>query len=230
MVTLSDMLLLLLTFFVLLISMSSFDQTMLIRTFGASSPGNSGVLQRGDSLPLVTNREKPEAERSRPRDLIYYRRLSAPLSQLLDGLERDLGKSLLRAEVVDRDLELEIAGDRLFGTLDDNLKLEGRLVLARLCEFMRSWSGIIEIEVYTDNFPINTRRFPDSQVLAARRGERLVKTLAVLGLPSSRIVLAAYGSDRACVANDTPEHRRRNRRIVFRLPRWATSRSETARL
>jgi chemotaxis protein MotB len=223
MVTLSDMLLLLLTFFVLLISMSSFDQTMLIRTFGGTGSGSSGALDRGDTLPWVAEDEsRQQKAQIHSQDVIYYRRLSVPLSQLLDRLEKDLGKALLRLEVIEQDLELELASDRLFGTLDDSLRPDGRRVLGRLREFFKSWSGLVEIAVYTDNFPLNTSRYPDNQVLAARRGERLVQALAALGLPASRVFLSAYGPDRVLEVNDTPAHRRRNRRIVFRLPEWAT--------
>ena len=220
MVTLSDMLLLLLTFFVLLISMSSFDQGLLTEVFGGPRPGSSGVLNRGTSIPIVVPVEELQKDQRERKDLAFYRRLSEPLSRLLDGFERRLGKALLRVDVIDANLEMEIMSDQLFGTLDDTLKPQGEETLRQLGKFLRSWSGILEIEVYTDNFPLQTSRFPDNNVLAAWRGERLAASLERNGIKRSRVLLAAYGADRAVVVNDTPEHRRRNRRIVFRLPGW----------
>ena len=218
MVTLSDMLLLLLTFFVLLISMSSFDHGLLTEVFGGPRPGSSGVLNRGVSIPIVVPVEELQRD---VRDLAFYRRLSEPLSKLLDGLERRLGKALLRVDVIDGDLELEIMSDELFGTLDDTLKTRGEETVRRLGGFLQSWKGLLEIEVYTDNFPLHTSRFPDNNVLAAWRGERLVAALERNGIKRARVLLAAYGADRAVAVNDTPKHRQRNRRIVFRLPDWA---------
>ncbi len=220
MVTLSDMLLLLLTFFVLLISMSSFDKGLLTEVFGGPRPGSSGVLNRGTSIPIVVPVEELRKDLRERKDLAFYRRLSEPLSRLLDVLERRLGKALIRVDVVDGNLELEIMSDKLFGTLDDTLKTQGEETLRQLGDFLRSWSGSLEIEVYTDNFPLQTSRFPDNNVLAAWRGERLVAALERNGVKRSRVLLAAYGADRGVVVNDIPKHRRRNRRIVFRLPGW----------
>ncbi len=221
MITLSDMLLLLLTFFVLLISMSSFDHGLLSEVFGGPRPGSVGVLNRGTAIPIVISAEELQREVRPQKDLAFYRRLSEPLSRMLDVFERRLGKALLRVDVIDGNLEMEIMSDQLFGTLDDTLKNRGGETVRQLGGFLKSWSGLLEIEVYTDNFPLHTSRFPDNNVLAARRGERLVTALEKAGTKRGRVLLAAYGADRAVAVNDTPKHRQRNRRIVFRLPGWA---------
>lgn len=221
MLTLSDMLLLLLTFFVLLISMSSFDHGLLSDVFGGPRPGSSGVLNRGTSIPIVMDPEEQFREVQERKDLAFYRRLSGPLTRLLDKLEKKLGKALLRVDVVDDNLEIEIMSDVLFGTLDDTLKPQGDEVIRQLGGFLKSWSGLLEVEVYTDNFPLQTARFHDNNVLAAWRGERLVSSLERFGIKRAKILLAAYGADRAVAVNDTPKNRQRNRRIVFRIPGWA---------
>ncbi len=223
MITLSDMLLLLLTFFVLLISMSSFDPVLLTETFGGLQPGSSGVLSKGASVPIVVSAQNEPRPISERKDLAYYRRLSLPLSHLLDLLEQRLGKALVNVDVLDGNLELEIMSDKFFGTLDDKLKLQGEEILLDLGKFLRDWSGLLEIEVYTDNFPLHTSRFPDNNVLAAQRGAHLVEFFAQSGVKRSQILLAAYGADRAVVINDTPQHRQRNRRVILRLPGWVES-------
>ena len=221
MITLSDMLLLLLTFFVLLISMSSFDHSLLTDVFGGPRPGSSGVLNRSTSIPIVVAPEEEPQELFERNDLEFFLRLSEPLTQLLDNLEQKLGKALLRVDVIDDNLELEIMSDKLFGTLDDSLKPQGEEVVRQLGIFLEGWKGLLEIEVYTDNFPLQTDRFPDNSALAAWRGERLASAFTGLGINPAKILLAAYGADRAVVVNDTPKNRQRNRRIVFRLPGWA---------
>lgn len=220
-VTLSDMLLLLLTFFVLLISMSSFDHSMLTDVFGGPRPGSSGVLNRGTTVPIVVPLDESSRTVQERKDLVFYRRLSEPLTRLLDELEQKLGKALLRVDILDESLELEIMSDKLFGTLDDTLKPQGEEVLRQLALFLKAWHGLLEIEVYTDNFPLQTDRFPDNSRLAAWRGERLAAMLEQFGIKRARILLAAYGADRAVAVNDTPNNRQRNRRIVLRLPDWA---------
>ena len=220
MITLSDMLLLILTFFVLLISMSSFDPGLLTETFVGLRPGSSGVLYKGSSMPIVISSQKAQKQILERKDLAYYRRLSPALSKLLDQLEKRLGKALVNVSILDGNLELEIMSDKLFGSLDDNLKPQGQETMLILGRFLQGWTGLLEIEVYTDNFPLHTSRFPDNNVLSARRGERLVEALVASGSKRSQVLLAAYGADRAVTINDTPQHRQRNRRIILRLPNW----------
>ncbi|MBN2809570.1 MAG: OmpA family protein [Deltaproteobacteria bacterium] len=220
MVTLSDMLLLLLTFFVLLISMSSFDHGLLLDVFGGPLPGSSGVLERGGSIPIVVAPNESADKLRKREDLPLDRRLSESRSRLLDNLEKNMGQALLRIELVDNGLELEIMSDKLFGTLDDALKPQGEEILRHLGVFLKDWRGLVEVEVHTDNFPMQTARFPDSSTLAAWRGAQLLDVLERYGLERKKILLAAYGADRGVTVNDTPENRQRNRRIVLRLPGW----------
>lgn len=223
MVTLSDLLVLLLTFFVLLISMSSMDKKVFKKMFGAF-PYSLGVLNMGGSVQPLEKKEnlivRPVAKSRSIADLSALRKLSPSLSALLDGLEAGSAGSCLTASVVNDDLNLEIVSDFLFGTLDATMKPAGKIVMARLAGFVAQQPGEVIIEVYTDNFPLHTAKFPDNWVLASARGDVIARELQRRGLAESRLALSAFGPDRPQVDNDTPEHRARNRRVVMRLAGW----------
>lgn len=219
MVTLSDMLLLLLTFFVLLISMSSFDRGMLENVFREFLPAGAALLAPGNSVNQDLTLKKLEKD-PQINDMTRSR-LDPELSRRLDQLAAGLGKALIRVEVVGEDLHLRCPSDYFFGALDDSLSGAGKVALGKIVDFLKGWSGDLQIEVHTDNFPLLAGKFHDNQALAAARGARLCQALATRGLADGRLLLAAWGSYRPLVANDSPDNRGRNRRIEFILPSWA---------
>ena len=218
MLTLSDMLLLLLTFFVLLISMSSFDRGVLEKTFGGLFPANSGLLSPGDS---VDEKVLPTASQPQEVSSPNLNKLLAPeLSRRLDSLQKLMGRAVSEIVVHGQDLRLECPSDYFFGTLDDQLKITGRQALREFAGFLRDWPGVLQVAVFTDNFPLQTEAFPDNQMLAAARLQKLLDAFAELGFNGRRIMGAAWGELRPLTTNDSPENRRRNRRINFILPDW----------
>jgi chemotaxis protein MotB len=224
MVTLSDLLILLLTFFVLLISMSSMDMRAFRRIFGAF-PASLGVLgMGGGSLVVPPADELIEGEPKHVRrivDLVALRKLSPELSLLLDRLEDDVASDRLEVAAVGDDLRLRIAGDYLFGTLDARLRESGAQLLVLLGDFIAGQPGMVTVEVYTDNFPLATGAFADNWDLAAARGEIVVQQLIHRGVAKRRLRLAALGPDNPDMANDTALHRARNRRVVIVVSGWS---------
>lgn len=226
MVTLSDLLILLLTFFVLLISMSSMDKKVFKKMFGAF-PYSLGVLNMGGSVTSSESGKslivRPVAKSRSIADLAALRKLSPSLSRLLDDLEASSAGAYLTASVVNDDLNLDMTSDFVFGTLDARIKPAGKTLLTELSGFVAKQPGDVVIEVYTDNFPLHTKKFPDNWVLASVRGDVIARELRGQGVAESRLALSAFGPDRPQVDNDTPEHRARNRRIIIRLAGWYPS-------
>ncbi|HDJ28713.1 MAG TPA: hypothetical protein ENF28_05670 [Proteobacteria bacterium] len=226
MVTLSDLLILLLTFFVLLISMSSMDKKVFKKMFGAF-PYSLGVLNMGGSVQSLEKKERlivrPVAKSRSIADLAALRKLSPSLSKLLDDLEARSASACLAASVINDDLNLAIVSDFLFGTLDATMKPAGKILIAELAGFAAKQPGELIIEVYTDNFPLHTAKFSDNWILASVRGDVIARELQRQGVAESRLALSAFGPDRPQVDNDTPEHRARNRRVVMRLAGWYSS-------
>lgn len=226
MVTLSDLLVLLLTFFVLLISMSSMDKKVFKKMFG-TFPYSLGVLNMGGSVQSSDKQEslivRSVATSRSIADLTALRKLSPSLSKLLDDLEASSAGAHVTASVIDDDLVINMANDYFFGTLDAKLKPAAGKLLAELAAFLAKQPGTMVVEVYTDNFPLHTEKFPSDWVLAAVRGDLIARELQGHGIPESRLALSAFGPDHPLVSNDTPEHRTRNRRIVMRLAGWYSS-------
>lgn len=73
----------------------------------------------------------------------------------------------------------------------------------------------IVVEGHTDNVPIATKQFASNWELSSARATNVVKYLLSMGMDPRKISAVGYGEYRPIVPNDTPENRRKNRRVVF---------------
>jgi chemotaxis protein MotB len=72
----------------------------------------------------------------------------------------------------------------------------------------------VRVEGHTDDLPIESAAFPSNWELSTARATRVVQFLIERGgLSPERLSAAGYGSFHPRVANDSPAHRARNRRV-----------------
>ncbi len=77
---------------------------------------------------------------------------------------------------------------------------------------------LIEIDGHTDDRPIKTVRFPSNWELSMARAAGVLRYLIDRhGLDPSRFTLKGHGEQRPLVPNDTEAHRAQNRRVEIRL-------------
>lgn len=81
----------------------------------------------------------------------------------------------------------------------------------------------IDIEGHTDDVPINTQRFPSNWELSVSRASNVVKYFIEHDIDPERLKASGYADTQPLVANrdslgnPIPENRARNRRIVMRI-------------
>jgi len=73
----------------------------------------------------------------------------------------------------------------------------------------------IIVEGHTDNIPIATKQFASNWELSTARATSVVRYMLSKDFDPRKISAIGYGEYRPIVANDTPENRRKNRRVVF---------------
>jgi chemotaxis protein MotB len=76
----------------------------------------------------------------------------------------------------------------------------------------------VEIDGHTDDQPINTRRFPSNWELSVSRATKVLKYLIIShGLDPARFTIKGNAEQRPLSPNSTPEQRAQNRRVEIRL-------------
>ena len=212
-VTFADLMSLLLTFFVLLLSFSTVEEqkfnaaTGSIRSaFGMHSEISPINRPTGSKiLPSKTQQEAGDPN-AKPRLVVV---------RLRQALEKSGMQDHGRVRVTERGTVLELDGELLFDSGRSDLKQAAAPVLDSIADVAQSVGGRIEIEGHTDDVPIATSRFPSNWELSAARAGAAVRYLSDHGVGADRLSAVGYADTRPIVSNDSPEHRARNRRVEF---------------
>ncbi len=76
---------------------------------------------------------------------------------------------------------------------------------------------ILRVDGHTDILPIRTRQFPSNWDLSTARAMSVVKFLISEGIPAKRLAATGFGQFHPLDTSNSPEARKRNRRIEMRL-------------
>ena len=112
---------------------------------------------------------------------------------------------------------ITIDSGNLFRPGSAELSAEGSEVLARLGGIVANFDDWkIDVEGHTDNQPIGGRlleRYPSNWELSVARASSAVRFLQNSGIDPATLSARGFGETRPLDANDTPEARRKNRRV-----------------
>lgn len=198
MVTYSDMVTLLLTFFILLFSMSEIDQAKFEEMKGAIS---GEMLKKEADRPF-------EDIRKELQNIITQRGMEQSVSVNVDplGVKLEFASSSLYesgSAVIKRNMEpvIDELGSAIAG-LD-----------------MRSF--LIEVEGHTDDIPIRSARYESNWELSSHRATNIVKVLIKSGIPAQRLKASGFADSRPIAPNRDvngvaiPENQEKNRRVLI---------------
>jgi len=209
-----DIMTLLFTFFVMLLSMSELRtekvpvvtiEQSTVSSAGAetvtvsqsSTDTDSGILPDGDEVLPESTYEAQFGE------------LENSLNALaLQGLDATLGSE---------GLTLRIAENLLFASAQADLMIEGMLLISQLIQLLADFEGEISIEGHTDNVPISTARFPSNWELSTARAISVLKFLEQDGIAVNRMRAIGYAETRPLQDNDSEPGRAANRRVELIL-------------
>jgi chemotaxis protein MotB len=77
---------------------------------------------------------------------------------------------------------------------------------------------LVDIEGHTDNIPIRTRHYPSNWELSVARATNVLKYFIKRhGVDPTRLSIKGNADQKPLVGNDTPDNRARNRRVEIRL-------------
>ncbi len=213
MTTFSDMMTLLLTFFVLLLSFSNMDEIKFAMA-AKSLRGALGVLNASPS-PRPVNSTSPQPEDILERKELYESVLSLEKKAKELGIENEMNIDFNENGIL---IQL---GDRvLFDLGKSELKPEAYPILNLVAKIIREKAENVLVSGHTDNVPINSPRFPSNWELSTSRAVNVVRyMIGEAGVPAEMLGATGYSEFRPVVPNITPENRGRNRRVEF-LVTW----------
>ncbi|MBO8130360.1 MAG: flagellar motor protein MotB [Candidatus Marinimicrobia bacterium] len=193
--TYGDMMTLLLTFFVLLFSMSTIDPVKL--EMFSNSVGKALGIKKAKTYSLSE----------------IYR-------EVVRVVEEENLKKVIEVQTSARGVAIKIPSEISFES--GSAELDPRIypILNKIEPMMRRSVFPIAIEGHTDNVPISSGNYPSNWELSSARACRVVRYYINRGLDPSRFRAIGYASTRPRApgrtveeANDTPQKRAQNRRV-----------------
>ena len=204
MATFSDMMTLLLTFFVMLVAMSSVEVKKFEEALSYFT-GRRGIMEQEGMMPGIMGVAGQSDARTQAKQFEDIAR---------DIQEKGLGEGV-EIDLTDKGIRVTFVDSIAFASGSVELTAPARAVLERAAE-LASTVAAVEAEGHSDNVPIATAAYPSNWELSAARAAAVVRFLAVQpdSLAPQHYSATGYGEFQPRDTNDTPEGRARNRRIT----------------
>ncbi len=210
-VTFADLMSLLLTFFVLLLSFSNME-IIKFRTMAGSVRNALGLKSEFELSDIPTGskllpyQDPKEGEGQAMEEIVRY------LSQILEenGMEKNGNAKITKYGVV-----LQLKGDLLFESGQATIKPKALPILDGLARYISESSRDVDVIGHTDDRPIATAVFPSNWELSAARAGRAVRYLAEKGVPAQRLRAIGHADTVPVTSNATQVGRAANRRVEF---------------
>jgi len=139
-----------------------------------------------------------------------------------DSLVKDLTEEVKKGQLQVRQykdmLTVDVAEQLFFDSGRATLKDTGKDVLKKVGDALKGYEDkVIRVVGHTDNVPIKTKVFPSNWELSVARATNVVHYLQEVGIPPERMIASGRAEYQPVAENDTPEGRKKNRRIEITL-------------
>lgn len=245
--TFSDLMNLLLCFFVLLFSMSTVDaekfqqviaslqSTMSILPAGGASIGEGEMISAGvrqleflDSYYNDMANSKAEEDNEQDdgkNDVLeeYKEKELSESEQMAEQVEKAVEKAGIQDQVeVNFNAEyvqLSLSGAILFESGQSEIISDAYPVVDKICKILNNYKeNIIEVEGHTDNVPINSAKYEDNNVLSMYRALSVADYIrSKTKLNPAYVKSSGRGEYLPIADNSTAEGRARNRRVEIKI-------------
>jgi len=211
--TLSDLLMLLMIFFVVLFSLTLQKQPL---------TGQSHRVDRNITAIAQAAETSAEKDTSSSTAVPPEKEISAALEQALaDALNADINqRGLLITRTADV-MTLTFPEKIMFDPGQARLKPSSEGVLTKVALFIKSHTDlVVEVQGYTDDTPIRSTRYPSNWELSVDRATQVARDLIAGGVNPEAVSVKGFGEYHPLVPNRTPEEKQLNRRveIQFSIP------------
>lgn len=184
----------------------------------------AGLVQKSSGLEQkssVLEQQRSELEQQQAALLAESQQRQQQYDELVKGLSMEVEKGQLQVRQYRNMLAVDLAEQIFFDSGSANLKTGGKEVLKKVGEALKGYDNkIIRVVGHTDNVPLAKslqRTFPTNWELSVARATNVVRFLQEVGIPPERMVPSGRGEYEPIAANDTPEGRKKNRRIEIML-------------
>lgn len=210
--TYSDLITLLMIFFIILYSSSNVN----LSKYQAMSESFKGVMGGGKNI-IGTDEGTGEVGQG-----VSFTGEEKSVEEILSDTEKNLQKYLndnnlqggISTKIEERGLIVTLSDNLFFDQGKAEIKTNGKDKLTKLGDLLKKLNNDIRIEGNTDNIPIKNNEFDSNWQLASTRATNVAEFLINKGgLNPKKVSVVSYGEYRPLGDNGTAEGRQKNRRV-----------------
>jgi chemotaxis protein MotB len=212
-ITLSDLLMLLMIFFVVLFSLALQKQYLAKQPTKASA-GTPAISQVSDYVKKAAS-DTPSVA---PTQQDIPTSLEKELVSALNSENNPQGLFIRRTADL---LTLTFPEKIIFDPGQAKLKSSSDDILNKVAMFINSHANlVVEVQGYTDDTPINSTQYPSNWELSVDRATQVARSLIARGTNPTQVSVKGFGEYHPLVPNRSVEEKQLNRRveIQFTIP------------
>jgi len=249
MATFADMSTLLMTFFVLMLSMASIDIAKFREMLGSVQHAFGVSFETHGDYQAVVD-ESPTVEFSEKESTATTAGENAPRNQNFD-YENEMASAVARQEAVEQakqeqavndikraiehtdigdmaeiqsgenGIRVRVKGALLFDPGEAFLKATARPFMDDIVTVLKKFGYFLVVEGHTDSVPIATDRFPSNWELSGARASAVLRHLVNSYIDPRRLTSVGLADNFPLASNATSEGRTKNRRVEFVMTKEA---------
>lgn len=201
--------LIMLSFFILLTSFASLDQSKITR-FVSSFSNAVSVLSGGRSIEQGSTMLDTTIN-PLPRD-----DMAARLFETVRAINNQIGLEGTEIQMTERGVVMTLKDKLLFESGQGRFSAGAYDRLVKIATIIKQVAVPVEIEGHTDDRPINTRDYPSNWELSTTRAVSVLRYLVdEQGVEPGQLSAVGFAQYHPVAANDSDEHRAMNRRVDF---------------
>ncbi|WP_439875598.1 OmpA family protein [Bacillus mycoides] len=209
MTTFTDLTMLLLTFFVLLVATSKQATVKLSKMLEELSDAEQvDAKVTENTIPDISHGKNDEKAVSKKHMDELYKKLKVYVDN----------NSVSQVNVYREDtgVSIVIVDNLIFDKGDANAKLEAKEVISQLVGLFQSVPNPIVVEGHTDSRPIHNEKSPSNWELSSARAANMIHHLIeVYNVDDKRLASVGYVDTKPVAPNDSPQNWEKNRRVVI---------------
>lgn len=221
MATFADLMSLLLTFFILLLSFAEMDIVKFKNAMGSIS---SAFGEASYGTVMIDNSSSPVSLPTPSTPVPAAAPAAAPAQAINEQIHHEL-EELVEQYNLDEDVEIKatkrgvimrVRGKMFFNPGTADIKPGAQPLLEKISTLLKKFPKKVAIEGHTDNIPISSGRYSNNWELSTARAYSALKYLQEYeNVDAAMIHIAGFSDTHPLTSNDTPEGRARNRRVEF---------------
>jgi len=218
--TFADLMSLLLTFFILILSFANMDvikfSAAVASLQDAFGTGLGMHEFEGTNIPSPITLSSPSRTRLIDLEIGRNEEDKDLRRNIQEMVERSHLENLVEVEETNRGVVVRVIGQLLFDAGSVNLRPESFVLLKEIALLVQAVPGPVSIEGHTDDTATSDERHVSNWRLSAGRAISVLDYLAnVHEIDAHRLNIAGYSSTRPLMPNDSEENREINRRVEF---------------